>query len=289
MSAFYKGEKRVNNIDGLRNFQWESKSLQGKSEDLLNKLETQGSAQGKTDPAALKRAAREFEAVFIGLVIQKMRDTIPKSGFLDGGFGEEVFTSLMDQEFAKGLAQEAGGQLADALVRQLMESHAGPGRDTPKPGGSHPHQEKTSNPENLLAPVQGRISSHYGYRNDPFTGERKFHGGIDLAAPGGSRVHAALDGQVEFSGWAPGYGNLVVLKHPGGYTTLYGHNEENLVSVGEPVAANQVIARVGSTGRSTGPHTHFEVRFQGKAVDPLPYLTAGHKQRAPGGSQDDTV
>lgn len=278
----------MNNIDELRNFQWESRLLQGGSEDLRRKLGTQGAQNGNTDPAALKRVAREFEAVFIHLVIQKMRDTIPKSGFLDGGFGEEVFTSLLDQELAKGLAQEAGDRLADALVRQLLEPQAG-SRIPLSPEKSRPTQEKDLEPESFLTPVQGRISSPYGLRSDPFTGDTKLHRGIDLAAPGGSKVRAARGGQVEFSGWAPGYGNMVILKHPGGYTTLYGHNEENLVAPGETVAANQVIARVGATGRATGPHTHFEVRHHGKAVDPLPHLASAKSHREAGGSQDDTT
>jgi len=278
----------VNNIDELRNGQWKSRLWQGGSEDLRRKLEAQGAPNGNTDPAAFKRVAREFEAVFIHLVIQKMRDTIPKSGFLERGFGEEVFTSLLDQEFAKGLAREAGDRLADALLRQLLEPQAGR-PILPSPEKSRPTPEKDLEPESFLAPVQGRISSPYGPRSDPLTGDPELHRGIDLAAPAGSEVRAAQGGQVEFSGWVSGYGNMVILKHPGGYTTLYGHNEENLVAAGETVASNQVIARVGATGRATGPHTHFEVRYNGKAVDPLPHLASAKRHGRPGGSQVDTT
>ncbi|MCX8000025.1 MAG: M23 family metallopeptidase [Leptospiraceae bacterium] len=105
-----------------------------------------------------------------------------------------------------------------------------------------------------------RTTSHFGKRIDPFTKKKTFHGGIDLAAPSGTSVYASAEGEVIFSGNKGGYGKLVVIRHILGYETRYGHLEEIFVTKGEKVRKNQEIGTVGSTGRSTGPHLHFEVR-----------------------------
>ena len=121
-------------------------------------------------------------------------------------------------------------------------------------------------------PLEGKVSSHYGWRRDPFTEEPRFHKGVDLAAPRGTPVLSSAEGTVVFSGWQGGYGNTVVIRHPDGYETRYAHNAQNLVHEGEHVGQGDMIARVGSTGRSTGPHLHFEVTKGGKAVDPADLL-----------------
>ena len=112
------------------------------------------------------------------------------------------------------------------------------------------------------------ISSPFGLRMDPFTGQLKQHDGIDLAAPAGSAVSALEAGHVVFSGWKPGCGNTVIVQHEDGLETLYGHLSKALVQVGDQVAAHAPIACVGSTGHSTGPHLHFEIRRNGQALDP---------------------
>jgi len=121
-------------------------------------------------------------------------------------------------------------------------------------------------------PSSGRITSPFGYRNHPTRRRREFHTGIDIGARSGANILAAEDGTVILSGWHGGYGNTVIIDHGGGLHTLYGHNSRNLVSVGDRVTRGQVIALIGSTGVSTGPHLHFEVRLNGNAVDPMPYL-----------------
>jgi murein DD-endopeptidase MepM/ murein hydrolase activator NlpD len=123
----------------------------------------------------------------------------------------------------------------------------------------------------LEAPA--RISSEYGQRKDPFTGRPDFHHGVDLAAKFGSRVRAFDAGTVTFSGWQPGYGKVVIIEHPSGRESVYGHNASNMVKRGDRVDEDTVIALVGTTGRSTGPHLHFEIREDGKPVDPMPFLT----------------
>lgn len=122
------------------------------------------------------------------------------------------------------------------------------------------------------APSSTRISSPYGYRIHPVYKTKKFHSGIDLAAPGGSNILAAADGVVVRAGWNGGYGNCVVVDHGGGVSTLYAHARKLLVSTGQKVTRGQVIALVGTTGTSTGNHLHFEVLLNGKTTDPMPYL-----------------
>lgn len=120
----------------------------------------------------------------------------------------------------------------------------------------------------FISPISGERTSEYGWRRDPFTGQRAWHAGIDIAAPEGTPVRAARDGTVVFSGRERGYGNLVVVEHEGGVRTYYGHNKANEVAEGQSVKAGQVLAQVGQTGRATGPHLHFEVRVDGRSVDP---------------------
>lgn len=120
----------------------------------------------------------------------------------------------------------------------------------------------------------GFISSHFGVRNDPFTGKIAMHKGVDLAGKEGSDVVAVAPGVVTWSGNRLGYGNMVEVTHGNGYVTRYGHNEKNLVKLGQMIKKGQPIALMGSTGRSTGPHVHFEVYFNGQAVDPMKYIRA---------------
>ncbi|WP_302942808.1 murein hydrolase activator EnvC [uncultured Veillonella sp.] len=121
-------------------------------------------------------------------------------------------------------------------------------------------------------PVSGEITSPYGYRVHPIWGTTIYHSGIDIGVDEGTPVHAADGGVVVWSGWMGGYGYAVVIDHGNGLSTLYGHNSELAVDEGQSVAKGQVISYAGSTGNSTGPHVHFEVRVNGDPVDPMGYL-----------------
>ncbi|MDB4409400.1 M23 family metallopeptidase [Gammaproteobacteria bacterium] len=120
--------------------------------------------------------------------------------------------------------------------------------------------------------ADGWLSSRYGKRNDPFTGKQDFHKGLDFAGKKGSEVVAVGDGVVSWAGKRSGYGNLIEVNHGNGYSTRYGHNQKHLVKVGEKVIKGQQIALMGSTGRSTGPHVHFEMLHDGKTINPTKYI-----------------
>jgi len=119
---------------------------------------------------------------------------------------------------------------------------------------------------------RGWISSYYGTRTNPFSGKLQFHKGMDFAAKSGSNVLAVAGGVVTWSGKRYGYGNLVEINHGNGYITRYGHNKTNLVAVGNTVKKGEVISHMGSTGRSTGPHVHFEVIKNGRQINPQKFV-----------------
>jgi len=124
--------------------------------------------------------------------------------------------------------------------------------------------------------ARGWLSSYFGIRTDPFTGRRVHHSGVDFAGKEGSNVIAVAAGVVVYASRKSGYGNLVEINHGNGYFTRYGHNKKILVKVGDTVKKNTILALMGSTGRSTGPHVHFEVLKNGRAVNPKKYVHRTH-------------
>ena len=245
----------------------------------------------------LKEAVSEFESLFINQMLKSMRDTIGKSELFHGGNAEEIYTSMLDTELSKNMARSGGIGLSDMLLRQfsngadgaaLAQEPAMPAALSPfeapvraqksgvpsmqEPVTAAPVNEAPKEPEEqrYSFPVRElkRISSGFGERKDPLTGANRFHHGMDIAAKAGTPVYPASKGTVVFSGVKGGYGNMVEILHDDGLVTRYGHNAENTVKQGDVVTPSQAIAFVGSTGRSTGPHLHFEVLKDGKALDP---------------------
>jgi len=234
--------------------------------------------RGRDDPQAVKAVAKEMEALFAYELIKAMRETTQLSA--KSGLGLDTYMSMFDQELSK-LFAERGLGLQDMLTKALEgakkkadEEHEGPppqatdtgGRALTKAGRGPAPPIKISS----IVPddAGGRISSEYGLRPDPFTGEEKFHKGLDLPAPEGADIHPVKAGTVLFSGERKGYGNVVVIDHGDGFQSTYAHTSKNLVKEGDRVDTSTVIAQVGSTGRSTGPHVHFEVNFRGQKVNP---------------------
>jgi len=127
-------------------------------------------------------------------------------------------------------------------------------------------------------PVEGTLEGGFGGRRNPFGGSGyEFHSGQDIEAPYGAPVVAGASGKVSFVGWQNGYGQLVIVDHGGGLSTRYGHLSHIDVEINQTVSRGQLLGKVGSTGRSTGPHLHYEVRINDQAVDPLPYLLLSNK------------
>lgn len=122
-------------------------------------------------------------------------------------------------------------------------------------------------------PVEGEITSRYGKRADPFSGEIQFHTGVDISCNSRTPIRATADGVVSHSGWMGNSGNIVILEHGCGFSTVYAHNRNNAVKVGQKVKRGDIIGYVGSTGKATGPHIHYEVWKDGRTVDAGKYLT----------------
>ncbi|HBG46144.1 MAG TPA: hypothetical protein DDW94_04050 [Deltaproteobacteria bacterium] len=252
----------------------------------------------RDNPAELKKAVADFEALFINQMLKTMRETIDKNELFHGGSGEEIYTSLLDTELSKDMARAGGIGLGEMLLRELSKVESAVEGETiktelpprlpavtplrsvaPEPIKAVPSapQRQVQEPKALsgeaepfIFPLKDakRVSSEFGRRVDPFSGEVRFHHGLDIAARQGTPVYPAAPGRVIFSGLKGGYGNMIEVLHDNGYVTRYGHNSKNIVKQGDMVIPSEPMAYVGSTGRSTGPHLHFEVLRQGTAIDP---------------------
>lgn len=226
------------------------------------KLDPASALPGTADDARLREAARNMEAVLL-------RQMLRSSGVYGGGEGPGA--SVREDLFVNALAdavEAAGGMgLADVLTRAMGAHPQAPAAPPPAPA---PLGGAPLAPE--VVPVAGHVGSGFGIRSDPFTGAPRQHDGVDVGAPEGTAIRATADGVVRSAGPRGGYGYAVEIDHGNGLTTLYGHASQLLVSAGQVVHAGQEIAKVGSTGRSTGPHLHFEVRQGGRAVDPARVL-----------------
>ncbi len=215
----------------------------------------------------LRKSCKEFESVFTYQLLRSMRRTVEKCDLFHGGSGEDVYEALLDQELSKSMAGMGERGLADLLYQQLRRKQTG----EPRGEGGAPPLEAPA-PPTPLQPVHGRVSSAFGWRTHPIHGDRRFHHGLDIAAGEGTPIKTTLPGRVVESGYRGGYGNVVKVDHGHGFTTLYAHNRENLVQKGAWVHAGDPVALVGSTGDSTGPHLHFEVRRHGRPVNPAEFL-----------------
>jgi len=233
--------------------------------------------------------------------------------FADRGLGlsdmllKGLGKSLPQSEETNGLKQgtEAGGQMPKNMNKGIQGIKSGnpihsqspavsrgdrsinyresktslPGPVNPgnieKNNHSMPHTHLLEIDDTPVIPVDGVISSNFGMRKHPIHGDNRFHNGVDIAATAGTNVYPFRKGRVIFSGEQSGYGNVVTIDHGNGIISKYGHNMANLVKEGDDVDTNTVIAQVGSTGHSTGPHLHFEVKYDGEYVNPLTLIAKG--------------
>jgi murein DD-endopeptidase MepM/ murein hydrolase activator NlpD len=236
--------------------------------------------------AELRKAAQEFESIFVAYLFKVMRETIDEAaGPESSGFGKAIYTELFDQEVSRTIASRGVLGIADLMMRRLDAAQAhsddGEAKTTPPPvvpgaPSSQPAAPHTGTPDEIpetMMPVSAPVSSGFGLRRDPFTRQLKFHKGMDLAAPVGTPVQAVADGEVTFAGYQPGFGNTVVIRHGDGLESRYAHLGRVSARLGETVRAQTTLGEVGSSGRSTGPHLHFEITQWGMAVDPRESLS----------------
>jgi murein DD-endopeptidase MepM/ murein hydrolase activator NlpD len=253
--------------------------LLGTGSRLEGKLKSIQSSAGEKQKGELKKAAQEFEAMFMSYLLKVMRETIEESGLLEGGFGKTIYTEMFDQEWSLSMARQGALGISNMIYKNLSEKEIqkdSKDADTSpigaqKPSASDKPGNKADEQEisDLQLPIQAPVSSSFGVRSDPFSHKDRMHKGIDLAAPEGTNISAPLAGTVVSTGDDNGYGKTILIQHAGGLQTRYAHLGMINVKAGDVVAPQQVLGSVGNTGRSTGPHLHFEVIRMGKAIDPL--------------------
>lgn len=215
-----------------------------------------------------KEVAQEFESLFLAQLLNIMQESVDSSGLFEGGPGKEIYMSMMNQEMGRALAA-GGGMGLSRLVEPYLSKQTGLGPSSGVdriPGGPETRTENLKNPDELSG---FSVSSKLGWRNDPITGERRFHRGVDYAAPLGTDVRSLSAGQVVFAGRQGGYGNSVIVESESGVRTRYAHLSEVGVTKGEEVSRGQEIGKVGDSGRATGPHLHLEMERAGRLLDPL--------------------
>lgn len=220
---------------------------------------------GMLDPTATSlprdaaTAEKDTGQMLQTLVLKQM---LMASGAFKGG--DSAGSSLHAEMFAEALA--------DAVTKSGLNLTGNAPKVSP-PDRAGPPRAPSPIPESILAGA-GHLTSAFGLRTDPLDGHLASHRGVDVGAPEGSSILSAGDGVVKRAGVRGGYGEALEIDHGGGVTTLYGHASELLVKEGDHVAKGQPIAKVGHTGRATGDHVHFEVRRDGRAVDPTRALKA---------------
>jgi len=218
-------------------------------------------------------AARQLEAFFLRQLLAESRPQ--GGGVLDGGFAGDTFKQMLDEAVADKVSAAGGVGMTELFAKQLGKAGGAAATPVPPigglPGGAADPPLPVGMPHFIL-PVAGRPSSGYGLREDPIHGGMVSHPGFDIAAASGSEVSAAARGTVVHAGPAGTYGNLVTLRHDSGFETRYAHLSAVEVNVGDVVEPGQNLGKVGTTGHSTGPHLHFEVRHDGAAIDPAPLL-----------------
>lgn len=237
-------------------------------------------ADTPVDPAQVRALAQQFEAMLLSQMLRDMKASMTPDADREG-LGAPIFADTLHTELGLSLSRAGGVGLADVLMRGLRAydtPRAGTGASSGGAGiggdvaatrpviAAAPSEETRGTA--IALPEHRGVTSDYGWRTDPINGQARFHGGMDLRYAYGQAVHAAAAGTVTYSGEQGGYGTVVIVQHGNGLETRYAHLSAADVAVGTQVEAGAVIARAGSSGRSTGPHLHFEVRQDGHPVDP---------------------
>ena len=245
------------------------------------------------DNARLKEAAGAFESLFLEMMLKQMREAQLEEGFFGGGTGSDTYQAMFDRNMADSMALNSplgigdrlydswiaagyGGDKANEVLRQLHADgnsidHAAPtSRPTPTPEPTAVPVEVAapSAPTKMTRPSEDGISRPYGFGHDPINGRWRFHGGVDLPARTGTGVLAVAPGRVEQVEEHGGYGLQVLIRHADGWTTRYAHLSSAEVQKGQWVGRGSRLGAVGNSGRSTGPHLHFETAKNNQKIDP---------------------
>ncbi|BAC88731.1 glr0790 [Gloeobacter violaceus PCC 7421] len=225
-----------------------------RDQQLLEALDT------RREQVTRKRSAVENQKNDIALIAQQLAGR--RSQFArQASIQSELVQRLSTQRAAYEAAQRrlaADSKRVSAMIRTIIASER--------------RYNSVQGSGRMILPTEGRLSSQFGMRHHPIFKVRKMHTGIDVAARSGTPIRAADDGTVLYAGWYGGYGRCVIVSHGGTLSTLYAHASRLFVTVGQTVKKGDPLAAVGSTGFSTGPHLHFEVRVNGSPVNPLDYL-----------------
>jgi murein DD-endopeptidase MepM/ murein hydrolase activator NlpD len=253
--------------------------------------------------AKIAELSQQFEAMLMLQMVQQMRKSLLDESEQVEGFGGSTMQETFDSEFSGFLARSGGVGFGDFMTRTLDARGTGavetPADAAARPTGFDLHVASPSLslvtgaagaaggrstdtvdvPSSADLPLSSTVTSAFGWRSDPFTGEAKFHRGVDLRASYGTEVPAASGGTVVSAGERGTYGNLVVVRDGQGVETRYAHLSALLVKEGDAIETGTPIGRVGSTGRSAAPHLHFEVLVNGERVDPARW--ASHVGRGP--------
>lgn len=263
--------------------------------------------QSGSREAKLKRVAIQFEQMLINTLLKSAFKDKPKDPEEEGGLGltfgpvndfkamlfsqhitdngglgmQEVIQQQLEEKFSQVYGKDNKKKIEQAVTKSLqslpliqsLREHL----QAEPPAAGPDSRGNTPGPDNrdltkMVMPVDSSVSSEFGWRKDPIDGKTRFHGGIDYDVPPNTPIKSFMAGEVTFSGWQKGYGYLVEVKHPNGYTSRYGHNSRLTVKEGDKIDAGSIIALSGSTGRSTGPHLHFEIRKGNLAIDPTRIL-----------------
>ena len=245
--------------------------------DSIDRVRLQGGqpidARPAGDPSAAKAAAlaQQFEAMLLSQMLREMR--MLESDDDSTGFGGSIIGDTMRTELGLALSRSGGLGMAEALSAAFARF-----AEAETSGGTEDLREVSPLPDHVALPVEAegvalalpdaKVSSHFGWRTDPLNGQSRFHHGTDLRMAYGQDVRSAGAGVVKSVSEAGGYGLMVAIDHGDGLETRYAHLSAANVRPGDTIAPGQIIARSGNSGRSTGPHLHFEVREDGQAVDP---------------------
>lgn len=265
------------------------------------------SAASKGAGKDFKKALQDFESYIWGTIFNSMQESIPKSEIFGEGQHEGMFTNMMYQEFAKSIPKSLGNNSLSEVMSRQMSKLAGIELDADKPAPTLPRSDtksiipalptptasdslEPSAPAVQLTPTveeasellnrnfgTSEISSAYGWRMSPFNRSWQFHQGVDIPMGSGTEVHSPVSGTVAFSGAAKGYGRMAIVKTDDGHEMRFAHAEKLLCKQGDKIVAGQVICLSGSSGRSTGPHLHLEVRKDDNPLNPLTYLANNKK------------